>query len=175
MSIDQQSPRKACSWVGRRKRERGSEQSQVVPALHSGEVHPPLRKKEPNRQSAPECCFCMMGSHYYAINHVSDRLIVAALTALRRRQCRPVIRAVSNAHQQFSTDVWSVYMGRTAIQAYSAQPSLKDTSDVNDWMEISINEWADDITGLIRFLWFSVWLRSQTGPHCKPWCAMKAK
>ncbi len=58
-------------------------------------------KKEQKRQSVPDCCFCMMGSHYYTINHVSDRLIVAALTALRRRQRRPEIRAVSNTHQQF--------------------------------------------------------------------------
>lgn len=94
-------------------------------------------QKEPNRQSIPEFCFCMMGSHYYAINHSSDRLIIAALTAPSGGQCRPEIRAMSIVQQRSSTDVWNVYMGRTAVQAYPAQPSLKDTSDVNDWMKTS--------------------------------------
>lgn len=138
MSIDQWRPRKACFWVGRRKREREgkwAKPGRVCSAFWWSSSS--TAQKELNRQSIPECCFCMMGSHYYAINHMSDRLIVAALAAQSGGRYRPEIRAVSNVHQQSSTDVWNVYMGRTAVQAYPAQSCLKDTPDVNDWMKTS--------------------------------------
>lgn len=44
MRIDQRGPRKSM-FLSEKERKIGSEHSRVVPALHSGEVHLPLRKE----------------------------------------------------------------------------------------------------------------------------------